>query len=333
MANSNVNMSKLKRSFQMLAAKIPQRSICEQLHMGRGVLSKYKTLADSQGLSYGALGRMSDEELEKFLQLSKPPTVPSTQRQVLDELLPEYASDLANNRYLTIQTLHESYRKDHPEGYAYTQFKKAIRDYQYSHNLSYHNTYIPGEEMQIDFAGDSLWLTDKRTGEVSKVVVLVCVLPYSGMGFAKAMYNASMENFFGGISDAFSYFGGTTRIAKSDNMKQWVKKYDRYEPAFNEAAVEWAAYYDTSLQTCRVRTPRDKGAVEGLVQKTYNAVYAHICNEVFYDLASMNTRFYELMDAFNDKPSRTTGKSRSDIFEAEERPALGKLPRSPYRFR
>ena len=43
----------------MLAAKIPQRSICEQLHMGRGVLSKYKTLADSQGLSYGAFGKYS----------------------------------------------------------------------------------------------------------------------------------------------------------------------------------------------------------------------------------------------------------------------------------
>ena len=83
----------------------------------------------------------------------------------------------------------------------------------------------------------------RRTGELTKVVVLVCILPYSGLGFAKAMYNASMENFFGGISDAFSYFGGTTRIAKSDNMKQWVKKYDRYEPAFNDAAVEWAAYY------------------------------------------------------------------------------------------
>lgn len=44
MAQSNVNMSKLKRSFQMLAAKIPQRTICEQLHMGRGVLNRYKTL-------------------------------------------------------------------------------------------------------------------------------------------------------------------------------------------------------------------------------------------------------------------------------------------------
>ena len=49
MAQSNVNMTKLKRSFQMQAAKIPQRTICEQLHMGRGVLNRYKTLADSQG--------------------------------------------------------------------------------------------------------------------------------------------------------------------------------------------------------------------------------------------------------------------------------------------
>ena len=28
----------------MLAAKIPQRTICEQLHMIRGVLNRYKTL-------------------------------------------------------------------------------------------------------------------------------------------------------------------------------------------------------------------------------------------------------------------------------------------------
>lgn len=157
---------------------------------------------------------------------------------MLDGLLPEYVSDLSHNRYLTIQALHESYNKEHPDGYGYTQFKKSIREYQYSHNLSFHNTYISGEEMKIDFAGDALRLTDPKTGELTKVVVLVCILPYSGLGFAKAMYNVSMENFFGGISDAFSYFGGTTRIAKSDNMQQWVKKYDRYEPAFNDAFLK-----------------------------------------------------------------------------------------------
>ena len=67
--------------------------------------------------------------------------------------------------------------------------------------------------MQIDFADEALWLINQKTGEQTKTVVLVCILPCRGLEFDKAMYNASMENFFGGISEAFFYFGGTTPIA------------------------------------------------------------------------------------------------------------------------
>ena len=317
----------------MLAANIPHREICEQLHMGRGVLAKYKKAADERNLSYADGGRMKEEDLEVFLKSTKPAPVPTDARKVLDGLIPDYVSDLAHNRYLTVQRLHEDYRRDHPDGYGYTQFKKAIRDYQYAHNLSFHNTYLPGEEMQIDFAGDVLWLTDRQTGETVSVVVLICMLPYSGMAYAKAMPDASMEHFFGGVSDAFSYFGGTVRKAKSDNMRQWVKKHDRYEPQFNDASVEWAAYYDTMLETCRIKRPRDKGPVEGSVMKIYNAVYAALHDEVFHDIGSMNDRIQELMDEFNSKPSRVTGRSRLDIFETEEKPLLGPLPETPFRFR
>ena len=334
MANPNLVMPKLKRAFQLLAANVPQRTICEQLHMGRGVLSKYKKAADEMKLSYEDAGRLSNEELESFLQSIKPAHVDiSPQKKCLDELIADYVSDLAHNRYLTIQRLHEKYLEKHPNGYGYTQFKKSIRDYQYAHNLSYHNTYLPGIELQIDFAGDSLWLTDPKTGEKTSVVVLVCVLPYSGLGYAKALHNASMEHFFCGISDALSFYGGTPRKAKSDNMKQWVKKHDRYEPQFNDAAIEWGAYYDTTLETCRVRKPRDKGAVEGLVSKVYNAVYAELHGETFHTIESMNERISQLMDTFNGKPSRTTGRSRMDIFESEEKSSLGELPQTPFRFR
>ena len=317
----------------MLAASIPHREICEQLHMGRGVLAKYKKAADERNLSYADGGRMKEEDLEVFLKSTKPDPVPTDARKVLDDLIPDYVSDLAHNRYLTVQRLHEDYRRDHPDGYGYTQFKKAIRDYQYAHNLSFHNTYLPGEEMQIDFAGDVLWLTDRQTGETVSVVVLICMLPYSGMAYVKAMPDASMEHFFGGVSDAFSYFGGTVRKAKSDNMRQWVRKHDRYEPQFNDASVEWAAYYDTMLETCRIKRPRDKGPVEGTVMKIYNAVYAALHNEVFHDIGSMNDRIQELLDEFNSKPSRVTGRSRLDIFETEEKPLLGPLPETPFRFR
>ena len=187
----------------MLSASTPQREICAQLHIGRGVLNRYKKLADEAKVDYGTIGRMSEGQIHSLLQ-SPPTPKPSEQKNELKELLPDYAEDLARHRHLTIQLLHEEYLKEHPNGYAYTQFKMHIRDYQYANNLSYHNTYIPGCEMQIDFAGDKLYVTDRKSQEHIPVVVLCCMLPFSGMGYAKAMYHASMEYFFSGLSDAIT---------------------------------------------------------------------------------------------------------------------------------
>lgn len=332
MANRELEMSKLKKAFQMLAVQTPQRRICEYLHIGRGVLNKYKSLADSKGITYSDLGSMSNEELRKFVDSSKPEKHPVESQKVLASLIPAYVSELQRNRYMTVQKLHDRYKAEHPDGYGYTTFNQAIKDYRYSHNLTFHNQHIPGEVVQIDFAGDPLWLTDRLTGDKQKVVVLVCVLPYSGLGYAKALPNASMEYFFGGISDALTFYGGVPARAKSDNMKQWVRKHDRYEPVFSTAAVEWGAYYNIELETCRVRHPRDKGPVEGLVKKVYNAVYSELQGKTFYDLDSLNSRIFGLMDEFNSKPGQS-GQSRLEIFDKEERPMLNDLPMTPYRFR
>ena len=100
MANPNLIMSKLKRAFQLLSASVPQHEICQQLHIGRGVLSKYKKAADQRLLSYADAGNLSNEELESLLKSTKSePTLSSLERVVLDELLPDYVSDLAHNRY------------------------------------------------------------------------------------------------------------------------------------------------------------------------------------------------------------------------------------------
>jgi hypothetical protein len=67
--------------------------------------------------------------------------------------------------------------------------------------------------------------------------------------------------------------------------------------------------------------------------KIYNAVYAPLHDEVIFDMGSMNNRIFELLDDFNSKPSKVTGRSRLDIFEAEEKSSLGPLPEVPFRFR
>jgi len=102
--------------------------------------------------------------------------------------------NFCRDRHLTVLLLHEEYQKENPDGYRYTQFKKAIRDYQYAYNLCFHNEYIPGDELQIDFAGGCLYATDIKTGVKTRVVLLCCILPYSGLGYAKVMYDATRTN-------------------------------------------------------------------------------------------------------------------------------------------
>ena len=94
-------MNKLKRAFQMLAGNIPQRDICEQLRMGRGVLDKYKKAAVASGATFSELGRMSDEEIGSFLMSTKKVIPQSERRQILESLIPDYVSDLAHNHIIT----------------------------------------------------------------------------------------------------------------------------------------------------------------------------------------------------------------------------------------
>lgn len=136
--------------------------------------------------------------------------------------------------------------------------------------------YIPDEEWQIDFAGDALYLTDAKTGEITKVVVLVCVMPYSELLFLMAIPNATTEWFFLGLNKGLEYMGALPSIAKSDNMKQWVSKSDRYSPQLSDACMEWANHYGIGCTACRVRKLRDKEPVESAVNQLDKYIYARI---------------------------------------------------------
>ncbi len=223
------------------------------------------------------------------------------------------------------------YCKECSDRYGYTQFKRYVCEYRASHDYSYHNLHEPGKEWQIDFAGDALYLTDYKTKVKQKLVVLVCVMPYSNLIFMMAMPKATTEWFYHGLNNGLEYMGVAPRVAKSDNMKQWVTKSDRYSLSFSDANVEWAQLYGIESTACRVRKPRDKGAVEGAVNQLYQYVYARLENEEYYTLSALNDRIIELLDEYNSRPYK--GSSRWEICEKYEKPNMLSLPDEMYRFR
>ena len=190
MSNKIVTMMKLRRIIQMLSEGYSQNDICRETSSSKTTVSGYKKMADGTKLSYQELLLMEDSELEALLQ-PKPDNPPADPRKAeLDAMMPKIISRLSK-RYSTVELVHQDYYlKLHPDGYGYTQFNKHVKAWREAHDLSYHNVYIAGEQWQIDFAGDSLWLTNRKSGELTKVVVLVCVMPYSELPFLMALPNA-----------------------------------------------------------------------------------------------------------------------------------------------
>lgn len=315
----------------MLSHGHSQKSICSIVHCSKRSVSEVSKAASDTGNSYGDLLALSDSKLLTILSPQESLQSEDPRKAELECLMPEVLKRL-KGKHATMQFVHETfYKKLCPDGYGYTQFKLHVRKYRESHDYSYHNDYEPGGQMQIDFAGDALYLTDRKTGKPQKLVVLVGVMPYSNLPFMMAMPKATTEWFFHGLNKALEFMGALPKEAKSDNMKQWVAKSERYSLTLSDGTVEWAAYYGIEPTACRVRQPRDKGTVESAVNHFYHYIYARIENDTYYGLEDINSRIWELLDEYCSLPYK--GSSRWENFEKYELPNMRPLPRQMYHFR
>ena len=76
--------------------------------------------------------------------------------------------------------------------------------------------------------------------------------------------------------------------------------------------------------------PRDKAKVEVAVQIVQRFVLAKLRNRRFFSLAELNSAIRECVAMINAKVMRRIGKSRSELLETIDRPALNALPNAAY---
>ena len=188
----------------------------------------------------------------------------------------------------------------------------------------------PAASMMFDFAGDKIPLIDPQTGEIALCPVLVCVLPFSGFTYLEALPSAKRDYLLKALGNALNFFGGVPRSAKTDNMKQIVKKSNRYEPVFEELAEQWSLHYGTTLLASRVRKPRDKASVESHVNVIYNRIYAALRNRVFHFLEELNQALHQELERFLDRNFQRRDYSRRTRFLQHEKTLLLPLPTEPF---
>jgi transposase len=333
MAGKTIIMSKIKQVIRFHLDGYTNRAIATVLEMNKETVNRYVLRATADSMQFEELLSLDDPVLEHRLTGGSP-AYPDKRFETFKTLLPYLESEM-KRKHVTLKLLWEEYKSTHPDGYGLTQFR-----YHYNQNVKaqkpttvVRDTYIAGEKLFIDFAGDTMEYFDSSTNMRVKVQMFVACMAVSDYGFAMAVHSQKSEDFIHAIICCLKSFGGVPRIIVPDNLKSAVIKTDRYEPTLNTVLEDMANHYGCAVLPARPYHARDKSPVEGQVRLVYNRVYAQLRNEVFYSLEELNRAVSEKMLSHNRKRMQKLPYSREEHFLAIEKTALHPLPPTDFEIR
>jgi len=233
---------------------------------------------------------------------------------------------------VTLQLLWLEYKREHPNGYQYSRFCDRYRRWSATLDVVMRQTHRAGEKMFVDFAGQTVPVVDRATGEIRQAQVFVAVLAASNYTYAEATWSQELPDWIGAHCRAFEFFGGVPQILVPDNPRTGVSRACRYEPDLNPTYQEMAAHYGTVVIPARPRKPRDKAKVEVAVQVVEQWILATLRHRTFFSLAEVNQAIAEELEKLNRRPFQKLQGSRRSLYEMVDRPALKPLPPQRYEF-
>ena len=217
---------------------------------------------------------LDDARLEAALY---PPTAPSRVRRPE----PDWARvhrELARHKSMTLQLLWFEYREAHPGGYQYSRFCDRYREWRGRLDVVLRQVYRAGEKAFVDYAGPTVEVADRRTGEIHEAKVFVGVLAASNHTFVDVTRTRSLPDWTASHVRMFEYWGGVPELVIPDNEKVAVRRASRYEPDVNRTYHDPAVHYGTVMLPARPRSPQDKAKVEAAVQNVGRWVLAPLRN-------------------------------------------------------
>jgi transposase len=186
--------------------------------------------------------------------------------------------------------------------------------------------FVPGERVEVDYAGDPIEWIEMKTGEIRKAWVFVAGLGFSQLLFAWAAEDMKSRNWLGSHRRMYAYYGGVPHVTVPDCLKAGVLKCHLYDPDLNPGYAALATQFSTSVVPARAKKPQDKAIVEGLVKILMRYVRFRYRRHRFTSLYEINRALAECIERINDRRHSRFGVSRRERFETIEKAALKPLP-------
>ncbi len=320
-------MRKIKEILRLNELGLARREIGRSLSISHNTVADVVRRAQAAGLTKGAAEEMDETALDARLY---PPTMPSRVKR--PEPDPEKMHRELTRKGVTLQLLWLEYKAQHPEGLGYTQFCERYRRWRKKADVVLRQEHKAGEKLFIDFAGQTVPVIDRGSGELRAAHIFVAVLGCSNYIYAEATWGEDLRSFLDAHVHCFATLRGVPRTLVIDNLRSGVSSPDYYEPDINPAYAELARHYGCCVLPARVRKPRDKAKVENAVLVVERQVLAAVRNVRFFSLAELNDVLRAATARLNEAPFQKLAGSRLSLFETLERSALLSLPARPYEF-
>ncbi len=306
-----------------------QRAVARSLGLAQGTVSKYLNRARRAGLTWPLAPELDDDvRLENGLY-PPPSDRPSDERPQPDWALMHRELRRPN---VTLMLLWEEYCDANSDSFSYSWFCERYKEWAGHLKLSLRQVHIAGEKLFVDYSGHTMEVVDGLTGEVLTAQVFVAVLGASNYTYAEATFTQSLPDWISSHVRAFAYLGGVARQTVSDNLKAGVTRACFHEPMVNRTYADLARHYGTAISPARPHHPKDKSKVEVGVQIVGRWILARLRNRRFFSLAALNEAIRGLLVDLNDRTLRGWGRSRRQLFDELDRPALLPLPNEPYEY-
>jgi len=103
--------------------------------------------------------------------------------------------------------------------YKYSAFCSRYRNFAMHTKATMRLERKPAQQMEVDWAGQTMSITDRVTGEIIPAHIFVSVLPYSGYAYVEAFLTQKQQSWITGHVNAYRHYGGVARILVPVNIK------------------------------------------------------------------------------------------------------------------
>lgn len=294
-------MTKYREILRLHSLGLSQRNIALSCSVSKTTVNRVVKRAVELNLSWPLDEKKTEAVLSEILFSSTHKSAERKRPPSFDHVRNELLKNGVSKKLLWAEYMEEC-RLNGEEPLMYSQFCHYIQLDEQKRRATMHISRKPGEQVEVDWAGDPAKIIDPDTGEITEAFLFVGVMTYSQYAYVEAFINEKQRAWITAHVHMYNYFGGVAKILVPDNCKTAVvHTKDWYTPKLNATYHEMAEHYNTAIIPARVRKPKDKASVEGTVGNISTWITAALRNEQFFSLVELNTAIREKLEAFNSK--------------------------------